>query len=771
MRGPPHAPPPPPPAGSCRRRPRGRRRASLPGSALVAAAVWASCSCPAALRPAAAQTVADVVASTPELSKLSELLQLSPVARVALRVGGPVTLFAPTDAAFAQLPSGVHGMLGWRGDVLRRVLLYHVVSGASLSVAQLTGAGPRGMLSFVSNEGGVISTTFVELRTDPAGGVPRTWQSFEQRYPDNASAVWDSAAPAGQSLEVRKGLQTVSDTLPAADALWWQEVKHGVVVRGDVSASNGVIHYIDSVLLPSGMPAGTYSSAVDLCPVMFRAAVNAVPALAAELRDANPVTIFAPNDQAFAAFGATSVSVFAKHDGLYQDPAKLGRLLRYHFVPGYRTSAQLAGAGQLSTMDSGSSVSYSGDELTDFHSTTAALQARNTTSATGIVHVIDAVLRPEGLEIPGTLTETGADLTKLDVILVAALAACLLAIGCYFLYTGSAAAYQRQRKRDTANDLEKIQKELAKLKEQERQEDYFLSLQQRKEKAAERASNASRRPSEEPAQAAFAPAATPGEQQHQPMYLEPAPDQQGHGDNDRLATEIAAALSQGRGAMPDGDSESSFASVCGQQPPIVALQPAHWVKTVDGVTKISSPQVGRAVEGGDATGRAGMLHAGYTGPASPNARRSSAVLSPYPGTADAAPPPPPPAGRARSRAVPRSRRDSSGLAGTTHAGLADARSPQMGPSTLAMPGSGRGVPRALSVDITSPVFRRAVSDDAGQALHGGRRGSIPADVSSFGGRARAVRPQPRRASAGRAQSGLSPVGVVHAGSVSPTLVC
>ena len=46
-----------------------------------------------------------------------------------LKSGGPYTIFAPTDAAFAQLPPGTLDKLLANKDALSKVLLFHVASG------------------------------------------------------------------------------------------------------------------------------------------------------------------------------------------------------------------------------------------------------------------------------------------------------------------------------------------------------------------------------------------------------------------------------------------------------------------------------------------------------------------------------------------------------------------------------------------------------------------------------------------------------------------
>lgn len=106
-----------------------------------------------------------------------------------LRGPGPFTVFAPTDEAFAKLPAGtVDGLLKPENkDKLKAILTYHVVSGK-------VGAEQAMKLSNAKTVNGK------ELKLVASGG----------------------------SLKVDKA----------------------TVVKADVAASNGVIHVIDTVLLP-----------------------------------------------------------------------------------------------------------------------------------------------------------------------------------------------------------------------------------------------------------------------------------------------------------------------------------------------------------------------------------------------------------------------------------------------------------------------------------------------------------------------------------------
>lgn len=109
----------------------------------------------------------------------------------ALKGPGPFTVFAPTDAAFAKLPAGTLDSLlkPENKEKLKGILLYHVVSG-KIMAADIKGAAR-----------------------------PKTLQ--------------------GATLDVKAGAAGVT-------------VNGARVTGADVAASNGVIHVIDSVLLPPG---------------------------------------------------------------------------------------------------------------------------------------------------------------------------------------------------------------------------------------------------------------------------------------------------------------------------------------------------------------------------------------------------------------------------------------------------------------------------------------------------------------------------------------
>jgi uncharacterized surface protein with fasciclin (FAS1) repeats len=83
-------------------------------------------------RPAeAASGKQTIVATAAETGQFSTLLSLAKKAGLvgALSGSGPLTLFAPTDAAFKAIPKATLTSLANDKAALRRVLLYHVLKG------------------------------------------------------------------------------------------------------------------------------------------------------------------------------------------------------------------------------------------------------------------------------------------------------------------------------------------------------------------------------------------------------------------------------------------------------------------------------------------------------------------------------------------------------------------------------------------------------------------------------------------------------------------
>jgi uncharacterized surface protein with fasciclin (FAS1) repeats len=102
---------------------------------------------------------------------------------------GPFTVFAPTDEAFAKLPEGTVEALLADPEKLKKVLLYHVVSGS------------------------VASTEVVKMK--------------------NAETLEGSKV----KINAKKGVM----------------INDATVVKADIEAKNGIVHVIDTVLIPKNL--------------------------------------------------------------------------------------------------------------------------------------------------------------------------------------------------------------------------------------------------------------------------------------------------------------------------------------------------------------------------------------------------------------------------------------------------------------------------------------------------------------------------------------
>ena len=103
-----------------------------------------------------------------------------------------------------------------------------------------------------------------------------------------------------------------------------------------------------------------------------------------------PFTVFAPTDEAFDALPEGTVDTLLMEENKDQ----LTSILTYHVVPGKVMSTDLSDGMEAETVE-GSTVTITtsdGVKVNDATVTTPDIEASN-----GVIHVIDAVLMPEGM--------------------------------------------------------------------------------------------------------------------------------------------------------------------------------------------------------------------------------------------------------------------------------------------------------------------------------------------------------------------------------------
>ena len=151
--------------------------------------------------PATDGTVVEVAQGNPEFSTLVEAVTAADLAGT-LNGAGPFTVFAPTNAAFDKIPEAdLQALLQpEQREALQGVLTYHVVPGRIMA-ADIASQAEAG--------GGEVQLTTVE------GGV--------------------------LTLSESNGQWVITD----------ENGNTSTIAMADVAASNGVIHAIDTVVMPN----------------------------------------------------------------------------------------------------------------------------------------------------------------------------------------------------------------------------------------------------------------------------------------------------------------------------------------------------------------------------------------------------------------------------------------------------------------------------------------------------------------------------------------
>ncbi len=103
------------------------------------------------------------------------------------------------------------------------------------------------------------------------------------------------------------------------------------------------------------------------------------------LKGAGPLTVFAPNNDAFTKVPAKTMAA------LGADPALLKSVLSYHVVPGKTMAADVKNGNAKTVQGANLALSKAGSFVTVED---AVVQMADITASNGVVHVIDAVLIP-----------------------------------------------------------------------------------------------------------------------------------------------------------------------------------------------------------------------------------------------------------------------------------------------------------------------------------------------------------------------------------------
>ncbi len=276
----------------------------------------------------AQKNIVQVASSNNDFSILTAALTKAGLVS-ALEGTGPFTVFAPNNAAFNALFTqlGVSGLDDLSADVLKPILLNHVVSGKVKSSDIVTGY----------------------------------------------ASTLNTNGPGMTSVKVfiNKGTKVMVD--------------ESEVITADISASNGVIHAINKVILPASIVSHALNNPNFSTLVQALVKANLTDALSG----AGPFTVFAPTNDAFTAlFTTLGVSGI---DALTAE--QLSPILLYHVVSGNVTASQVM-TGSVPTLNPASSinvvVSGTGVKLNN----SSNVIATDVQGTNGVIHAIDAVILP-----------------------------------------------------------------------------------------------------------------------------------------------------------------------------------------------------------------------------------------------------------------------------------------------------------------------------------------------------------------------------------------
>jgi transforming growth factor-beta-induced protein len=283
-------------------------------------------SCSSSVAASEGKTIIDTAVAAGNFGTLAAALDAAGLIET-LQGKGPFTVFAPTDDAFAQLPEGtVQTLLKPENKaLLTSILTFHVVSGS------------------------ISSSEVIKL--------------------DNAITV------NGQRVDIKFDKQTKAVHINGAK-----------VIMADIQCSNGTIHVLDKVIMPSSK--NLVETAIDAGSFNTLATAVRAAGLAEALTADAPLTVFAPTDEAFAKLPEGTVEMLLKPE----NKAKLQAVLKYHVVAGRVFSDQALKAGEATTLQGGMLKIELDGETARVNG--AQLVATDVQASNGVIHVIDRVLLP-----------------------------------------------------------------------------------------------------------------------------------------------------------------------------------------------------------------------------------------------------------------------------------------------------------------------------------------------------------------------------------------
>ncbi|EJE54740.1 secreted/surface protein with fasciclin-like repeats [Acidovorax sp. CF316] len=278
------------------------------------------------------RNIVELAQNTPELSILVEAVVAAGLAPTLST--GSLTVFAPTNAAFAALLAELglskEALLANK-PLLTAVLTYHVL-------------GSRVVRADVPLGKAITPVSGGFFKIESANG-----------------------------LKITDGRNRVTS-----------------ITSTDIQASNGVVHLVDRVLLPADKDIVATAMAVPDFSILVEAVAAA--GLVATLKGPGPFTVFAPTNAAFAALLA---ELGLTKEALLANTALLTRVLTYHVVPARVLKAEVPVNTAIATVQGQSFTVNPSLVITDQSLRTSRIIGTDVFASNGVVHTVDRVLLPK----------------------------------------------------------------------------------------------------------------------------------------------------------------------------------------------------------------------------------------------------------------------------------------------------------------------------------------------------------------------------------------
>ncbi len=278
------------------------------------------------------QTIVDIVVGNSDFSLLKTAVIHADL-QATLASAGPFTVFAPNNAAFAAAGLDTDAKIkALPAATVKNILLYHVLGQSVTASAIKTGSNAA------------VETV------------------------------------AKQNIFITKNTSGVF-------------VNGAMVTKADIMAKNGVIHVINTVLMPASgniVASAQANANLSLLVAAVLRASQGTTNVAEVLSGTGPFTVFAPTNQAFINAGFKTVA-----DINAANPNTLAAILTYHVISGRIFSSDLVNASMPATVNGGKvTISLPGGAKVKgtTNSTAATISPANMVATNGVIHIIDQVL-------------------------------------------------------------------------------------------------------------------------------------------------------------------------------------------------------------------------------------------------------------------------------------------------------------------------------------------------------------------------------------------